>query len=156
MPESRMTLDRFAYRVSGPIDATINLAINTAIPGWLLPWDGRLPVFGLPSAFVFIGTMTFCVGLLATFFGVRNGVLRRAAGAEPGPLPPEVRWVGYAWRTGLVTGLIGWLLAGASFLALSAITPEVPCSLVIVGDGALAGALGYCCQVRGVLLARAL
>src|SRR5687767_12268818 len=103
-----MTLARFACRISGPIDAAINLVINTTIPWLLLPWDGQIAWFGWPSAFAFIGTMAFCVGFFCSWFGVRNGVAQRAAGLAPGPVSPKVRWHSFAWRTALLHGLTSY------------------------------------------------
>jgi hypothetical protein len=81
-----MTLERYAFRVAGPIDFVINLAINTSIALFFLWNVPQLPLFGWPSAIVFLSPMVFCVLTFATFFGHLNGVVQRGRGLGGGPV----------------------------------------------------------------------
>ena len=49
-----MSLESFAWRITGPIDAAINLAINLLIPWYFLGWTGSVPLYLQPYDVVFI------------------------------------------------------------------------------------------------------
>lgn len=102
--------------------------------------------------------MVFCVALFASYFGIRSGIMRRAAGVAPGPVSPDVPWSRIAWRIGFLYGAVGYLVAIAFFLIVHMTDSQLqlPCWWVILGDGALAAVLAYAFHVRGVQWAQSL
>lgn len=141
---------RGACRVTGPIDATINLTLNAGIAAYFLAGSGPVPIWGLPSVYGFFGPMVACVLGCTVLSGYRQGTLWVNASSR--------RWC-------------HWLLPGMVLGGLTAACGSVLCWLAICGvdwwyagqpwtawrvilaDGLVAALLGYSGQVAGVWLA---
>jgi hypothetical protein len=145
-----MSLPRFAWRIAGPIDAAINLAINGGIAWFFLHRATDVPLFGRLSAYNFLAIMVFCVLTFATYFGIRNGMLQRGLLHTP--------WPARAWRASLTYGVVGWLLVTLLFVLLDRAWPDlrIPAIPLIWIDALCSAALGYAAQVHGVLRAESL
>lgn len=135
----------FAYRTSGPIDAAINLVLNTAIPWFFLRGTASIPLVGLPSLYAFIGPMVFCVLFFPSWMGYVNG-LRVTTGKA-------------SYRQGLarafVIAVVGSVILGALVYLLHRWLPELQVSTLatILIDGLGSAILGYWLQVVGVFAA---
>lgn len=135
----------FAYRVGGPIDAAINLVINTAIPWYFLSATPSVPLVGLPSFYAFVGPMVFCATFFPSWMGYVNG-LRATTGQA-------------SYRRGLgrafVIALGASLLLGVLMFLLHRAWSEMQVSSLatIAIDGLGSAILGYWMQVSGVFAA---
>jgi hypothetical protein len=153
-----MSLERYAFTVAGPRDFVINLAINAAVPWWVLQGAETVPMLGNPSALTLFGPMGFFLVGITTMFGFWNGMnYRRNSGAAQ-PLPPPGQWLKVAARAALGYGLLGLSVAVALVLALAWLYPglQAPKGLMIGLQAGLAGILGYAVQVNAVLQTRKL
>lgn len=146
---------RYAFRVAGPIDFVINVVLNTLIPWLFLRGTAQVPLFGLPSAFAFWGPMVACVCFFATFFGYMNGTRlcdamadRQCNGGRNWMRRGAAAGACYAVVTlGLLTGVLVILHSRYEVTSMSSMS-------IILIDGSVAGGLGYCAQVNGVLRAQ--
>jgi hypothetical protein len=135
----------FAYRVSGPIDAAINLVLNTAIPWYFLRGTDSVPLVGIPSFYVFVGPMVFCALFFPSWMGYVNGL--RVTTGKP------------SYRKGIARALriaaIGSAVFGVLVLLLHRAQPElrIPTLATILIDGVGSAILGYWMQVAGVFTA---
>ena len=135
----------FAYRISGPIDAAINLILNTAIPWYFLRGTTSVPLLGLPSFYAFVGPMVFCALFFPSWMGYVNGL--RLATGNP------------SYRQGVARALV-IAVTGSALLAFSVYLmhhwlPELQIStlttILITSLGSTI--LGYWLQVTGVFAA---
>lgn len=135
----------FAYRISGPIDAAINLVLNTVIPWYFLRGTTSVPLLGLPSFYAFVGPMVFCALFFPSWMGYVNG-LRLTAGAP-------------SYRQGIARALaiavIGSALLAILMYLMHQWLPELRIStlttILITSLGSTI--LGYWLQVAGVFAA---
>lgn len=132
----------FAYRTSGPIDAVINLILNTAIPWYFLRAMDSVPLIGIPSFYAFVGPMVFCAAFFPSWMGYVNGL--RITTGKP------------SYRAGVARALIIALIASAFLGMLMYLLhqglPELRISTrsTILIDGLGSAILGYWMQVAGV------
>lgn len=135
----------FAYRVSGPIDAAINLVLNTAIPWFFLRATDSVPLVGIPSFYVFVGPMVFCALFFPSWMGYVNGL--RVTTGKP------------SYRAGiaraLAIALLGSAVLGGIVFVLHRSQPDLRISSVatILIDGVGSALLSYWMQVAGVFAA---
>lgn len=135
----------FAYRISGPIDAAINLILNTAIPWYFLRATDSVPLIGIPSFYAFVGPMVFCAAFFPSWMGHANGL--RIMTGKP------------SYRAGvaraLAIALIASALLGMLMYLLHQSLPELRISTrsTILIDGLGSAILGYWMQVAGVFAA---
>lgn len=147
---SMRELLRSAYRVTGPLDASINLALNASIAWFFLRSSGPVPVFGLPSVYGFLGPMVACVLCCTIVSGYRNGThwSRPSQTCWKHWLPRGLGWgiAGAMLGSGcclMMVKFVDWAGAGASWMVWQ----------VILADGIAAALLGYVGQVMGVWVA---
>ena len=155
MPDTaHARLRRFALSVAGPADALINIALNAAIPWYFLRTVSELPLWGWFSVAVFLGPMFFLLFWLATYFGIRNGVLQRKSGAAGNALAHDVPWRGWAMCRGLLYGSGACLAFLIAIRGIDRLWPglAMPAVALNVLQATLAGLLGYAVQVHGVLM----
>lgn len=135
----------FAYRIGGPIDAAINLVINTAIPWYFLASTPSVPLVGLPSFYAFVGPMVFCALFFPAWMGYVNGLKVTTGKAS------YRRGIGRAFAIALA----GSLLLGVIIFLLHRAWPEARVSSLatIAIDGIGSAILGYWMQVAGVFAA---
>lgn len=135
------SLERFAWRISGPRDFVVNLAFNTAIPWYVLAGAETTPVAGPQSVSHFLAPMMMSVSAFTTFFAYFSGVRERRLGRALPPLEPDARWLPSAIRSGLCYGALGLtvglcLAVLLSWLAPTATLPRVAASLALgIGSG---------------------
>ncbi len=153
-----MTLRRFALTVAGPIDAAINLLLNGAICWFFLRSATSLPLTGSFSAESFLAPMFFLLFCLATYFGIRNGVIQRQNGLSGQPLAHDVRWRGWAIRLGISYGLSACTVFLIAIHLLDGIFPGlvIPARGLVLFQALLSAALGYCVQAYAVIKTAAL
>ena len=145
-----MSLERVAWRIAGPIDAAINLAINALIPWYFLRGAEPVPLVGLPSLYAFVGPMVFCALLIASAMGFRNGIRYVTGGQMPS------HWWRRAWFRGLLLACAGSAALALAIGVLRFVQPELrfsPLSVVVI-DGVGAAILGYFAQAGGIFAAR--
>jgi hypothetical protein len=142
-----MSLARFAWRIAGPIDAALNLAINGGIAWFFLHRATDVPLFGWFSAYIFLAPMVVCVLTFATWFGVRNAMI------QTGKL--HTNWSGRAWRAGLTYAVCGCAVLTMACLMIHRLWPDmrIPAAWLIMIDALGSAVLGYSTQVHGVLRA---
>ncbi|HEX4129666.1 MAG TPA: hypothetical protein VHZ24_06460 [Pirellulales bacterium] len=151
-----MTLWQYGLRITGPLDALINLALNGTIVWYFARGDVAIPLLGSPSVEAFLTPMFFLLFTLATFFGIRNGVTARRKGWAGEPLVPGVRWARWAWRRGLLLGLLAAAVFQVAIRLINHAVPQVQVSprTMIVLQAGLSALLGYGVQVAGVVASR--
>jgi hypothetical protein len=139
------SLSELAWRVVGPRDALINVAIN--VPIALLVYWGveRLPLAGHPSLLTMCGPMSFILPTVTTYFGYMNGVIARRSGRIPPAWQPNTRWKLPATIWGLGSGIVSCATCTVSLLVLASAWPDfVLTKWQAVGSiGLLAAAMGY-------------
>lgn len=145
----------YAWRVLGPREFAINVAINTPIAYLVYRHAERVPLVGWLSLLVVCGPMSFLLPLLTTFFGYMNGVLARSRRLAGEDWPPQTRWRREAWTAGLRAAA---LLGPACLLALAALDRLLPGVTLSPGAavatvGLYGGILGWILHARAVLRA---
>ncbi len=153
---ARDHLRRFAFRVAGPRDFAINLAINGTIAWWVFGGRTAIPLTGSESIFVMLLPMAFIESTLTTFFGLldRTVELRKLDST----LEPTRRWNWFvaAASHSLLWGIIGLMLAFVVRFALQRAVPAVVLSprTVVFVIGLSSGVLAYVMHVRAVVRSR--
>ena len=141
---------RGAWRVTGPIDAFINTALNSAIPWFFLRDVDSLPLWEFPSAYTFFGPMVACVLLFTVLSGYRNGTIWSR------PMSATTRsWLMPGAALGMLSAGVGSLVFLGALIVLARGAPEplLSSTSVILTNGLMAGLLGYAGQVAGVFVA---
>src|SRR5688572_7653152 len=98
-------LRRLAFRVAGPRDAAINLAINGTIAWWLFGGLEAVPLSGSESIFMILLPMSFIESTLTTFFGLLNGAIELRKIHPSRPTFFRRQWFAAAIIQGLIYGV---------------------------------------------------
>jgi hypothetical protein len=146
-------LRQFAFRVAGPRDFAINLAINGTIAWWLFGGREAIPISGSESIFNMLLPMAYIESTLTTFFGLLNGTLRLRKLDSSLETVRRGRWFLTAVGQSVFYGFVALAIAiSIRFILRFAFPTAVlsPRSVVIL-IGLTSGLLGYILHVRAVL-----
>jgi hypothetical protein len=163
-PDKPYSLEQFAYRKQGPVDAVKNIVINVAIvlvSSWGL---GSVDVVPQPppagsfrhSLFGSLFPMAVMMTMMTTLMGVRITVKKRIAGEVIPRLDPGVRWFKSALAAAILRSFAAFGLISMFGLITHYQWPQatisVPVAVVVVA--VVAAVLAYIESVAAALKTR--
>ncbi len=148
----------FALCIGGPIDFTISGSINAAVAWWVFLAANRVELLGWHSILMVTGPMFFILPLATTLAGYLSGVTQRRQGKFSPEWVEGTRWVKQAWRIALTRAVVICPLGCGAIVLAHILLGDVTIEKLnfVIGNGLLAGTLGYALHSTAILQAEKL
>ena len=110
------TIKDFAYKVQGPIDASINAVLNGVLTYFMLSGFSEIPVFSAPGgdfAHSLLGTLVppaVMIAFIVSMMTTNATIKKRIKGDVLPPLEASVKWKSKTFKRGALRAIVNVLV----------------------------------------------